>query len=137
MYDPYLSNKSTLISWVWIFSTILLFHEIYKTKLWQWKIGINGFRKYRCTNISIVYYYYCIFLKYLIQRCNKVKNSERVLEFSLNSPNIQDVTVLLVVFCTPLMTMHMWVASTTTPTPAGSTAFWTAFAISLVNLSWT
>ena len=41
------------------------------------------------------------------QRLNKVKNSVRVLELSLNSPSIQLVTVLLVVFWTPLMTMHM------------------------------
>ena len=96
---------------------------------WFKKIQVHNYYRTRAPTV------HCVFLKYLIQRCNKVKNSERVLEFSLNSPIILDVTVLLVVFCTPLMTMHMWVASTTTPTPAGSTAFWTAFAISLVNLS--
>ena len=98
----------------------------------NWNKRFEKIQVYKYQNAPSVH---CVFLKYLIQRCNKVKNSERVLEFSLNSPNIQDVTVLLVVFCTPLMTMHIWAASITTPTPAGPTAFWTAFAISLVNLS--
>ena len=35
------------------------------------------------------------------------------------------------------LTMHMWVARTTTPTPEGSIASQTAFAISLVSRSWT
>lgn len=115
----------------------VLFHEIlrsYNMTVKNWNKRFEKIQMYKYQNAPSIH---CVFLKYLIQRCNKVKNSERVLEFSLNSPNIQDVTVLLVVFSTPLMTMHMWAASITTPTPAGPTAFWTAFAISLVNLSWT
>ena len=37
----------------------------------------------------------------------------------------------------PTLTMHMWLARTTTPTPAGSIASHTAFAISLVSRSCT
>lgn len=38
----------------------------------------------------------------------RFKNSSRVFESSLNTPSMVDVTVLLFIFCTPLMTMHMW-----------------------------
>lgn len=71
---------------------------------------------------------------YLLKR---VKNSDLVLGLSRNSPSMQLVTVWLVVFCTPRITMHICEASMTTPTPAGSTAALTASAISFVNRSWT
>ena len=37
----------------------------------------------------------------------KVRNSSRVLGSSRNVPNMDEVTVLLLVFCTPRITMHM------------------------------
>lgn len=66
-----------------------------------------------------------------------VRNSSRVFGSSLKTPNMVLVTVLLFIFWTPRITMHMWVASMTTPTPVGCRASVIATAICLVNLSWT
>lgn len=38
----------------------------------------------------------------------RVRNSSRVLGSSRNTPSMVLVTVLLFIFCTPLITMHMW-----------------------------
>ena len=38
------------------------------------------------------------------------------------TPRMEVVMVLLFIVCTPLITMHMWHASTTTPNPDGDTA---------------
>ena len=65
----------------------------------------------------------------------RVRNSFLVLGSSLKPPSMHEVTVLELIFCTPLMTMHMWLASTTTPTPTGEMASTTAIAISLVRRS--
>ncbi len=60
-----------------------------------------------------------------------------ILKPTRNSPIIELVVVMEFSFSTPLITMHIWVASTTTPTPRALTASFTAFAICLVSLSWT
>lgn len=87
------------------------------------------------------------------------KNSSRVFESSRNTPSIVLVIVLLFIFCTPRITMHMclwqptgrqmrsgnkekngvvaYVASITTPTPAGLIASVIATAICFVSLSCT
>lgn len=39
--------------------------------------------------------------------CTRFKNSSLVLGSSRKTPNMVDVTVLLFIFCTPLMTIHM------------------------------
>lgn len=39
--------------------------------------------------------------------CTKLRNSSRVLGSSRKTPSIVDVTVLLLIFCTPLITIHM------------------------------
>ena len=93
-----------------------------------------------------------------------VKNSSLVFGLSRNSPNIVDVTVLLLIFCTPRITIHIWLKkaeflikliqllcnlkcwyqiydtytpSMITATPAGCTAWVTATAICFVRRSWT
>ncbi len=48
---------------------------------------------------------FCLFF-FSYGRFNRVRNSVLVFGFSLNSPSMQDVTVLLVVFWTPLMTWN-------------------------------
>ena len=45
------------------------------------------------------------------------KNSLLVLGSSLKDPIMQEVTVLLLIFWTPRMTMQVCMASMTTPTP--------------------
>ena len=96
----------------------------------------------------------------------KLRNSSRVFGSSRKTPSIVDVTVLLLIFCTPRITMHMclqmgkmarekmkfsgkftptgmnemnstYTPSTTTATPAGWTAWVTATAICLVKRSCT
>lgn len=96
----------------------------------------------------------------------KFKNSSRVFGSSRKTPSMVEVTVLLLIFCTPRITMHMWLwankqeehywnfhakscinsrgtstctytPSTTTATPAGCTACVTATAICLVKRSCT
>eukprot|EP00301_Raphidiophrys_heterophryoidea_P004692 c12022_g1_i1.p2 GENE.c12022_g1_i1~~c12022_g1_i1.p2 ORF type:complete len:104 (+),score=21.39 c12022_g1_i1:495-806(+) len=47
-----------------------------------------------------------------------------------------EVVVMEACFSTPRITMHMCLASITTPTPRGSRSSWIAFAISLHNRSW-
>lgn len=86
------------------------------------------------------------------------RNSSLVFESSRNTPSIVLVIVLLFIFCTPRITMHMcllqtskretgisgvlvvtgdvaYVASITTPTPAGLIASVIATAICFVSLS--
>ena len=63
------------------------------------------------------------------------RNSALVLGSSLKTPIMEEVTVRALIFCTPRMTMHMWLASTTTATPLGLMALSTARAISFVSLS--
>lgn len=41
----------------------------------------------------------------------RFKNSSRVFWSSRNEPSIVDVMVLLLIFCTPLITMHMCLKS--------------------------
>lgn len=65
----------------------------------------------------------------------RVRNSSRVFGSSRNTPSIVLVTVLLFIFCTPRITIHMCVASTTTPTPAGRKASVIATAICFVRRS--
>ena len=91
----------------------------------------------------------------------RFKNSSRVFGSSRNLPIIDEVTVKLPGFWTPLIVMHMWLgmeckikedkyknkqtppvplfylASTTTATPCGWRIVSMATAICLVNLSWT
>ena len=85
------------------------------------------------------------------------RNSLLVLGSSLKTPIMELVTVRALIFCTPritlkivsyeliiliiiklikiMLTMHMWLASTTTATPLGLMASSTARAISFVSLS--
>lgn len=49
----------------------------------------------------------------------RVRNSSRVLGSSLKTPSMVEVVVFELIFWTPLITIHMWVPSTTTPTPVG------------------
>lgn len=103
----------------------------------------------------------CTIFLHLYLLVTNFKNSSRVFWSSRNTPSIVDVTVLLLIFWTPRITMHIWLASTITATPgnsfffceniifkgystrktkykpAGWTACVTATAICLVNLSWT
>lgn len=66
---------------------------------------------------------------------DRLRNSLLVLGSSRKLPNMQEVMVLLLIFWTPRMTMHMCEASMTTPTPVGSIASTMAIAISRVSLS--
>lgn len=70
-----------------------------------------------------------------VQLLMSVRNSSRVFGSSRNTPSMVLVTVLLFIFCTPRITMHMCVASITTPTPAGCKASVMATAICLVRRS--
>jgi hypothetical protein len=63
------------------------------------------------------------------------KNSWRVLAWVLNIPNIQLVTIVTSDLWTPLVVMHSWAASTTTPTPKGFSTLLRHLAISDVIFS--
>mmetsp|Transcript_104965 Transcript_104965/g.146353 ORF Transcript_104965/g.146353 Transcript_104965/m.146353 type:complete len:207 (+) Transcript_104965:54-674(+) len=67
----------------------------------------------------------------------KRRNSSRVRGSIRNEPSMLDVTVDVVVFSTPLMTMHMCLASMTTPTPDGCSVSMRDCAISVVRRSCT
>ena len=65
------------------------------------------------------------------------KNSWRVRKSDRKDPRTAEVTVEDPAARTPRMHMHMCEHSTTTPTPNGSQASWTACAICCVSRSWT
>lgn len=50
-------------------------------------------------------------------RFSKLRNSSLVFALDRMQPNIQLVVVVLLVFCTPRITMHRWLDSMTTATP--------------------
>lgn len=67
----------------------------------------------------------------------RVKNSSLVFALDLMHPNMQLVVVVLLVFCTPRMTMQRWDDSMTTPTPNGLSTSAIARATCFVRRSWT
>ena len=66
-----------------------------------------------------------------------MRNSSRVLAEVRKQPNMVEVTVEAEALCTPLITIHMWLASMTTATPCGWIASSIARAICLVIRSCT
>lgn len=64
-------------------------------------------------------------------------NSFLVCGSSRKQPRIELVTVFALTFCTPRMTIHIWLHSITTATPLGSMASSMATAISRVSRSCT
>lgn len=67
----------------------------------------------------------------------RLRNSALVLSFVRKHPNMLLVTVVAPGFCTPLIVIHICVASNTTATPLGLMASCTATAICFVKRSCT
>ena len=71
------------------------------------------------------------------RRSRWVKNSARVRSRVRKSPSTDEVVITVPGLRTPRMTAHRWVASSTTPTPCGSSRSWRKSAICWVSRSWT
>ena len=69
--------------------------------------------------------------------CRRVKNSSLVFALDRIHPSMQLVVVVLLVFCTPRITMQRWEDSMTTPTPRGFRTSEMAKATCLVRRSCT